>query len=136
MAEAAEEATELVEDGESLPVEVADALTEDNKERTEDAVTVVLEGVSEELRGRGEPGDVVLKGISRLCCISFSTLMEVDGFGRGVSSTSLVWILDRFSSASSEVPERFLSFWQISRPRRRLGRAGSSPKRGTGRKQS
>lgn len=90
MAVAAEEATELDEDGESLPVvvDVAGALTEDSKERTEEVVTVLLE-VSEELLG-GDPGGVVLKGISRLCRMLLSALTEADGFGRLVSSTSLV----------------------------------------------
>lgn len=89
MAAAAEEATELDEDGESLPVvvDVAGALTEDKKERTEE-VAVLLE-VSEELGG-GDPGGVVLKGISRLCRVLLSALTEADGFGRPVSSTSLV----------------------------------------------
>lgn len=90
MAAAAEEATELDEDGESFPVvvDVAGALTEDMKERTEEAVIVLFE-VSEELDG-GDPGGVVLKGISRLCRVLLSALTEIDGFGRPVSSASLV----------------------------------------------
>lgn len=89
MAAAEEEATELDEDGESLPVvvDVTGALTEDKKERTEEVVAVLLE-VSEELGG-GEPGGVVLKGISRDCRALLSVLTEGDGFGRPVSSTSL-----------------------------------------------
>lgn len=84
-----EEATELDEDGESLPVvvDVTGVLTEDKKERTEEVVAVLLE-VSEELGG-GEPGGVVLKGISRLCRALLSVLTEGDGLGRPVSSTSL-----------------------------------------------
>lgn len=88
MAAAAEEATELDEDGESLPVVVDVTLTEDKKERTEEVATVLLE-VSEELGG-GDPGGVVLKGMSRLCRVNLSALTEGDGFGRPVSSTSLV----------------------------------------------
>lgn len=89
MADAAEEATELDEDGESLPVtvDVAGVFTED-KERTEEVVTVLLD-VSEELDG-GDPGGVVLKGISRLCRVLLSALIEDGGFGRPVSSASLV----------------------------------------------
>lgn len=88
MADAAEEATELDEDGESLPVivDVAGVFTEDKKERTEEVVTVLLD-VSEELDG-GEPGGVVLKGISRLCRVLLSALIEGGGFGRPVSSAS------------------------------------------------
>lgn len=55
--------------------------------------------VSEQLDG-GDPGGVVLKGISRLCRMLLSALTEEDGFGRPVSSGSLVWILGRFSSVS------------------------------------
>ena len=84
----AEEATELDEDGESLPVDVAGALTEDKRDRTEEAVAVLL-AVSEELGG-GDPGGVVLKGISRLCRALLSALTEADGFGTPVSSASLV----------------------------------------------
>lgn len=103
------------------------ALTADSKERTETAVFVVLlEGVSDELDG-GEPGGVVLKGISRLCLAILSDLTGRAGFGRPVSSGSLCWILDRLSSVSTGAPPRFRSFWQISNPRRRFGRAGSSP---------
>lgn len=89
MAVEEEAATELDEDGESLPVlvDVTGALTEDKKERTEEVVTVLLE-VSEELGG-GDPGGVVLKGISRLCRVLLSVLMEGEGFGRPVSSASL-----------------------------------------------
>lgn len=114
-----EEATELDEDGESLPavVDVTGALAEDNNEKTGE--------VSEELGG-GEPGGVVLKGISRLCRVLLSALTKGVGFGRPVSS-SLAEILDRFSSLSSGAPTRFLSFWQIRSPKSRLGRAGSSP---------
>lgn len=75
-----EEATELDKDGESLPVDATGALKEE-------MVTVLLE-VSEELEG-GDPGGVVLKGISRLCRVLRSVLMEADGFGRPVSSISL-----------------------------------------------
>lgn len=90
MAVAAEEATELDEDGESLPVlvDVAGVLTEDKKERTEEAVAVLLE-VSEELGG-GDPGGVVLKGISRLCRVLLSALAERDDFEMPTSSASLV----------------------------------------------
>lgn len=89
MAVAADEATELDEDGESLPVvvDVAGALTDDKKERTEE-VTVLLE-ISEELGG-GDPGGVVLKGISKLCRAFLSVLTKGDGFGRPASSASLV----------------------------------------------
>ena len=88
MAVAAEEATELEEDGESLPVVVV-ALTEDKKERTEEVAAVLLE-VSEE-SGGGDPGGVVLKGISRICRVLLSARTELrDGFGRPVSSASLV----------------------------------------------
>lgn len=90
MAAGAQEATELDKDGESLPlvVDVAGALTEDKKERTEEADTALLE-VSEELDG-GDPGGVVLKGISRLCRMLLSVLTGGEGFGRPVSSASLV----------------------------------------------
>lgn len=93
MAVAAEEATELDEEGESLPVvvvvvDVAGDLMEDKKERTEETVALLLE-VSEELDG-GDPGGVVLKGISRLCRVLLSALTEDDTFGSPVSSASLV----------------------------------------------
>lgn len=90
MAFAAEEAIELEEDGESLPVvvDVAGAFTDDKKESTEEVVTVLLV-VSEELVG-GDPGGVVLKGISRLCRELLSALTEGAGFGRPVSSASFV----------------------------------------------
>lgn len=89
MAAGALEATELDKDGESLPVvDVAGALTDDKKERTDEAVTVLLV-VSEEPDG-GDPGGVVLKGISRLCHVLLSALTEGDGFGRPISSASLV----------------------------------------------
>lgn len=90
MAAAAEEATELDEEGESLPVlvDVAGALTDDKKERTEEVVTVLLE-ISEELGG-GDPGGVVLKEISRLCRVLLSALTEEVGFDRPASSASLV----------------------------------------------
>lgn len=89
MASAEEVATELDEDGESLPVlvDVTGALPEDKKERTEEVVTVLLE-VSEELDG-GDPGGVILKGISRLCRVLLSVLTEGDDFGRPTSSASL-----------------------------------------------
>lgn len=88
---AAEEATEAVEDGESLPVwaVVVGALTEDRRERTDEAVPVLPEA-SEELSDGGDPGGVVLNGIPRLCRMLFSALTEEDGFGRPVSSASLV----------------------------------------------
>lgn len=79
-------------DVESLPwvADVTGALTADNKERTETAVfAVLLLGVSEELDG-GEPGGVVLKGISRLCRALLSALTAGAGFGSPVSSASLV----------------------------------------------
>lgn len=128
MAVAAEEATELDEDGESLPVvvDVAVDLTEDKKERTEEVATVLLE-LSE--LGGGDPGGVVLKGTSRLCRVLLSALTKGDGFGRPVSSASLVSVLDLFSTVSNGAAARFLSFWQISSPKSRLGRAGSSPAR-------
>lgn len=134
MAADAEAAAELP-DVESLPraADVTGALTADNKERTETAVFAVLI-VSEELDG-GEPGGVVLKGISRLCRALLSALTAGAGFGSPVSSASLVCILDRLSSVSSGTPARFRSFWQISNPRRRLGRAGSSPEMETHRNQ-
>lgn len=83
-------AAELDDDGESLPVvvEVLVALREDAKERTEEVATLVLE-VSEEVGG-GDPGGVVLKGILRLCRVLLSVLTEGDGFGRPVSSASLL----------------------------------------------
>lgn len=105
--------------------EIPGAFTEERIERTE--VEMELED-SEALRGGGVPGGVVLMA-SRLdrkalsCFISgFATM---DGLGRPVSSSRSV--LERFSSFSRGPPGRFLSFWQISNPRRRLGRAGSSP---------
>lgn len=78
----AAEGAELDEAGESFPVVVA--VTEDNRERTEEAVTELLE-VSEELAG-GDPGGVVLKGTSRLCRVLRSVLTEGGGFGRPMSS--------------------------------------------------
>jgi len=77
-------------DGESLPVVVdaGGALTDDRRERTAEAAVVLL-GVSKELEG-GEPGGVVLKGISRLGFVLLSALTEGDGFGSPVSSASLV----------------------------------------------
>lgn len=82
---AADEETELDEERESLSVvaDVDGALMEDNRDRTE-----VVEA-SEELDG-GDPGGVVLKGISRLCRVFFSALTAGGGFGRLVSSASLV----------------------------------------------
>lgn len=76
--------------GESFPVVVgiAGALTEDMKEKTEEGVTVLFE-FSEELDG-GDPGGVVLKGISRLCRVVLSALIKRDDFGRPVSSATLV----------------------------------------------
>lgn len=79
--------TELDDDGESLPAVVAmatGAFTDDKMEKTEEVVTLLLE-VSEELEG-GDPGGVVLKGISRLCRELRSVRTE-GGFGRPVSST-------------------------------------------------
>lgn len=86
---AAEVATDVDDDGESFPVvvDMAGALTEDMKEKTE-GVTVLFE-FSEELDG-GDPGGVVLKGISRLCRVVLSALTKRDDFGRPVSSASLV----------------------------------------------
>lgn len=87
---AAEAAAELDENVESLllVVDVAGALTADKRERTEEALAELLE-FSEELVG-GEPGGVVLKGMSRLDRVLFSVLTEGnDGFGRPESSTSL-----------------------------------------------
>lgn len=81
--------TEVDEDGESLPAAAAmatGAFTDDKMEKTEEVVTLLLE-VSEELDG-GDPGGVVLKGISRLCRVLRSVLAE-GAFGRPVSSTSL-----------------------------------------------
>lgn len=131
MALAADDAAEL-EAGDSLSV--AGALTEDRKDSTDKAAMDVE--VSEELRGGGVPGGVVLKGRSWVYRKAFSALtsalMVVVGFGRPVSSRSLIWILERFSSVSKEAPARFLSFWQITKPRRRLGRAGSRPTRQKG----
>lgn len=79
--------TELDEDGESLPVveDVTGALAEDSNEKTGLVLMVLLE-VSEELGG-GEPGGVVLKGISRLCRVFLSALTKGVGFGRPVSSS-------------------------------------------------
>lgn len=88
MAVEEETTAELDEDGESLPAAVAmvtGALTDDKMEKTEEVVTLLLE-VSEELDG-GDPGGVVLKGISRLCREPRSVLRE-GGFGRPVSSMS------------------------------------------------
>lgn len=87
MAAAAEDVTELDEDGESLPVvvDVTGALVEDSNEKTGEVLMVLLE-VSEELGG-GEPGGVVLKGISRLCRVLLSALTKGVGFGRPVSSS-------------------------------------------------
>lgn len=86
MAAAAEE---LDDDGESLPVvvEEAGALTEDKRERTEEVVTVLFE-VSDEMGG-GDPGGVVLKGISRLCRVLLSALTDRDDFEKPASSASL-----------------------------------------------
>lgn len=85
MAAAAEDVTELDEDGESLPavVDVTGALAEESNEKTGEVLMVL---VSEELGG-GEPGGVVLKGISRLCRVLLSALTKGDGFGRPVSSS-------------------------------------------------
>lgn len=82
--------TELDEERESLSVvvDVAGALTADKKDRTEVVAAVLLE-VSEELDG-GDPGGVVLKGISRLCRVFFSALTAGGGFGSTISSASLV----------------------------------------------
>lgn len=128
----AEDRAEL-EEGDSLPV--AGALTEDRKASTDEAAMEVDE-VSEELREGGVPGGDVLKGRSWLYRKAFSAftsaLMAEVGFGRPVSSRSLIWVMERFSSASKEATARFLSFWQITKPRRRLGRAGSRPTRQKG----
>lgn len=78
------------DDGESFPVvvDMAGALTEEMREKMEEGVTVLFE-FSEELDG-GDPGGVVLKGISRLCRVVLSALTKRDDFGRPVSSASLV----------------------------------------------
>jgi len=105
---AAEEAAEPAEDGESVAVgvvAVAGGLIEDRREKMEE--TPELAGV---LTGGGEPGGVVLKGTSMPDRGAFSALTEASGFGRPVSSTSLAWIFDRFSSLSNGAPARFFSF--------------------------
>lgn len=83
---------------------------------------------SKAVRGGGVPGEVVLMA-SRLDRKTLSCLISgfatIDGLGRPVSSSRNVF--ERFSSFSRGAPGRFLSFWQINNPRRRLGRAGSSP---------
>lgn len=66
----------------------AAALTDDSKERTDEAVAVLL-GVSEELDG-GDAGEVVLNGISRLCRVLLSAFTVEDCFTRPVSSASLI----------------------------------------------
>jgi len=117
---------ETFEDGELLPVLVLTpgAFTEESMENTEE---IELKD-SGALKGGGVPGGVVLIA-SRLdrrtlsCFISDLAIM--DGFGRPVSSS--LTVLERFSSFSRGAPGRFLSFWQINNPRRRLGRAGSRP---------
>lgn len=103
------------------------AFTEERMERTE--VEMELED-SAAVRGGGVPGGVVLMA-SRLDRIALSGFISgfatMDGLGRPVSSSRNVF--ERFSSFSRGAPGRFLSFWQINNPRRRLGRAGSSPAR-------
>lgn len=87
-------------DGESLSlvIDVAGALTEDKREKTEEAVAELLE-VSEQLDG-GDPGGVVLKGISIFCRMLRSALTGAEGIERPVSSASLVCIFGRLSSGS------------------------------------
>lgn len=93
---AAEVPAEL-DEGTGPTAEGAGALTGSWKGRTADAAPPVA---SEEFDG-GDPGGVVLKEASRLCRVLLSALSGTGSFGRPVSSTSLVWILDRLSSDSS-----------------------------------